>query len=120
VIGGTRFLAEIRTTANLQHPHILALSDSGESDGSVSCVMPFVAGESLRDRLNREKQLPVDDALRIATEVADALDYAHRQGRSSRSCNSFRRVLMAPGATHYCFRARTQWSRATGQTIVVG
>ena len=80
VIGGARFLAEIRTTANLQHPHILALYDSGETDGSVFYVMPFVAGESLRDRLNREKQLPVDDALRIATEVADALDYAHRQG----------------------------------------
>jgi serine/threonine-protein kinase len=80
VIGGARFLAEIRTTANLQHPHILPLYDSGDSDGSVFYVMPFVSGESLRDRLNREKQLPVDDALRIAGEVADALDYAHRQG----------------------------------------
>ena len=80
VIGGARFLAEIRTTANLQHPHILALYDSGQTDTSVFYVMPFVVGESLRERLNREKQLPVDDALRIAGEVADALDYAHRQG----------------------------------------
>ncbi|HEX6315608.1 MAG TPA: serine/threonine-protein kinase, partial [Gemmatimonadaceae bacterium] len=80
VIGGARFLAEIRTTANLQHPHILPLYDSGEAGASVFYVMPFVAGESLRDRLNREKQLPVEDALRIAGEVADALDYAHRQG----------------------------------------
>ena len=80
VIGGSRFLAEIRTTANLQHPHILALYDSGQTENSVFYVMPFVSGESLRDRLQREKQLPVEDALRIAGEVADALDYAHRQG----------------------------------------
>ncbi|HEY6784755.1 MAG TPA: serine/threonine-protein kinase, partial [Gemmatimonadales bacterium] len=80
VIGAGRFLAEIRTTANLQHPHILSLFDSGEADGTVFYVMPYVEGESLRDRLNREKQLPVDAAIRIATEVADALDYAHQQG----------------------------------------
>jgi len=80
VIGGERFLAEIKTTANLQHPHILALFDSGEVDGTVFYVMPYVEGESLRDRLNREKQLPVDDALRIASEVADALEYAHGHG----------------------------------------
>jgi serine/threonine-protein kinase len=80
VIGGDRFLIEIKTTANLQHPHILALFDSGRIDGTVFYVMPFVEGESLRDRLNREKQLPVGDAVRIATEVAGALDYAHRHG----------------------------------------
>jgi eukaryotic-like serine/threonine-protein kinase len=80
ILGGERFLAEIKTTANLQHPHILQLFDSGEADGTVFYVMPYVAGESLRDRLNREKQLPVDDALRIAREVADALQYAHQQG----------------------------------------
>jgi len=80
VIGGERFLSEIKTTANLQHPHILALFDSGAADGFVYYVMPYVEGESLRDRLNREKQLPVDDALRIATEVADALEYAHGHG----------------------------------------
>src|SRR5712671_7263079 len=80
VIGAERFLAEIKLTANLQHPHILPLFDSGEADGYLFYVMPFVEGETLRDRLNREKQLPVSDALRIATEVASALDYAHRHG----------------------------------------
>ena len=80
VIGSERFLAEIKVTANLQHPHILGLIDSGEADGLLYYVMPYVAGESLRARLHREKQLPVDDALRLAREVASALDYAHRQG----------------------------------------
>ena len=80
VIGAERFLAEIKLTANLQHPHILPLFDSGEADSFLYYVMPFVEGESLRDRLRREKQLPVDDAVRIAREVADALDYAHRHG----------------------------------------
>src|SRR5687768_758140 len=80
VIGAERFLSEIKTTANLQHPHILPLHDSGQADSFLFYVMPFVAGESLRDRLNREKQLPIGDAMRIATEVASALDYAHRHG----------------------------------------
>src|SRR6478736_1059272 len=80
VIGAERFLSEIRTTANLQHPHILPLFDSGEVDGVLYYAMPFVEGESLRDRLSREKQLPIGDAVRIATEVASALDYAHRHG----------------------------------------
>ncbi len=80
VIGAERFLAEIKLTANLQHPHILPLFDSGEADSFLFYVMPFVAGETLRDRLRREKQLPVPDAVRIASEVASALDYAHRQG----------------------------------------
>ena len=80
VIGADRFLSEIKTTANLQHPHILALHDSGQADSFLFYVMPFVEGESLRDRLVREKQLPIGDAVRIATEVAGALDYAHRHG----------------------------------------
>src|SRR5690242_21669381 len=80
VIGGERFLAEIKTTANLQHPHILSLFDSGEAEGVVYYVMPYVEGESLRDRLTREHQLPVEEAVRIASEVADALEYAHRHG----------------------------------------
>src|SRR4029077_18352715 len=80
VIGADRFLKEIKTTANLQHPHILGLIDSGSSDGLLWYAMPFVQGESLRDRLNREKQLPISDAVRIATEAASALDYAHRHG----------------------------------------
>jgi len=80
VIGTERFLREIKTIANLQHPHILGLIDSGEVNGAAYYVMPFVEGESLRDRLTREKQLPVPDAVRLATEIADALDYAHRHG----------------------------------------
>ena len=80
ILGAERFLAEIRTTANLQHPHILPLHDSGQVESTVFYVMPFVDGETLRDRLTREKQLPVEDAVRIATQVASALDYAHRQG----------------------------------------
>ena len=80
VLGAERFLTEIKTTANLQHPHILPLFDSGAAESYLFYVMPFVEGESLRDRLTREKQLPIADAIRIAKEVASALDYAHRHG----------------------------------------
>ncbi|MFL5505416.1 MAG: protein kinase domain-containing protein [Gemmatimonadales bacterium] len=80
VLGGERFLTEIRTTANLQHPHILGLIDSGECDGLLYYVMPFVDGETLRTKLEREQQLPVKDAVRLATEVANALEYAHKRG----------------------------------------
>jgi serine/threonine-protein kinase len=80
VIGAERFLTEIKTTANLQHPHILPLFDSGTVNGTVFYVMPVVVGESLRDRLTREKQLPINDAVAITREVASALDYAHRNG----------------------------------------
>ena len=79
-LGGERFLREIETTANLRHPHILPLYDSGDAEGLLFYVMPLVEGESLRDRLTREKQLPVEDALRIARECADALSYAHARG----------------------------------------
>src|SRR4029078_5924584 len=75
-----RFQREIRLAARLQHPHILTVHDSGESAGQLVFTMPFIEGESLRDRLSREKQLPIEDALRIAREAADALDYAHQQG----------------------------------------
>jgi serine/threonine-protein kinase len=78
VLGAERFVQEIRVTANLQHPHILPLYDSGEADGFLYYVMPHVEGESLRDRLNRDKQLPVEEAVRIAEMVASALGYAHR------------------------------------------
>src|SRR4051812_47824864 len=80
VIGAERFLAEIKLTANLQHPHILPLFDSGEADGLLYYVMPYVEGETIREKLNRETQFAVDEAVRIAREVADALDYAHRHG----------------------------------------
>ena len=80
VVGAERFLAEIKTTANLQHPHILPLFDSGEADGFVFYVMPYVEGESLRDRLDREKQMGVKDSVAITQKVAGALDYAHEHG----------------------------------------
>ena len=79
-LGGERFLSEIKTTARLQHPHILPLLESGEAGGFLYYVMPYVSGETLRTRLEREHQLPVDDALRITREVADALGSAHAIG----------------------------------------
>lgn len=80
VLGVERFLSEIRVTANLQHPNLLALFDSGAADGLLYYVMPFIEGESLRARLDRERQLPVDEAVRIGIAIASALDYAHRHG----------------------------------------
>ena len=80
VLGADRFVQEITTTASLQHPHILPLFDSGTADGFLYYVMPFIAGETLRDKLTREHQLGIDEAVRITAEVADALDYAHRHG----------------------------------------
>ncbi len=79
-LGGERFLQEIKTVAGLQHPHILPLYDSGEADGLLYYVMPYAEGESLRQRLDREGQLAVDESIRMVVEVADGLDYAHRQG----------------------------------------
>src|SRR5436190_15868588 len=80
VLGVERFLAEIKVTANLQHPHLLALFDSGEAEGLLFYVMPYVEGESLRAKLERQRQLPVDEAVRISAAIASALDYAHRHG----------------------------------------
>jgi len=80
VLGAERFVQEITTTASLQHPHILPLFDSGTADGFLFYVMPYVEGETLRSKLDREAQLGIDEAVRITTEVADALDYAHRHG----------------------------------------
>ena len=80
MVGAERFLAEIETTANLQHPHILPLFDSGEADGFLFYVMPYVEGETLRERIDRDKQLPVDEALGIATAVSNALQTAHDAG----------------------------------------
>ena len=87
-LGGERFLSEIRTTARLQHPHILPLLDSGEADELLYYVMPLVTGETLRARLERERQLSIADAVRIAREVASALDYAHRQNVIHRDIKS--------------------------------
>jgi serine/threonine-protein kinase len=80
VLGVERFLAEIQVTANLQHPNLLPLFDSGEANGLLFYVMPYVDGESLRQRLDREKQLPIDEAVRISVAVAAALEYAHQHG----------------------------------------
>jgi len=79
-LGPERFLREIRLTANLQHPHILPLLDSGEAAGQLFYIMPYVEGDSLRQRLTREGQLPVPEALRLTGEIAEALDYAHQLG----------------------------------------
>jgi eukaryotic-like serine/threonine-protein kinase len=80
VLGADRFIVEIKTTAALQHPHILPLFDSGSADGFLFYVMPYVRGETLRTKLDRETQLGIDEAVRITRDVADALDYAHRHG----------------------------------------
>ena len=80
VVGAERFLAEIKTTANLTHPHVLPLFDSGEADSFLFYVMPYVEGETLRDRIDREKQLPVDEAVALASKVAGALQHAHEHG----------------------------------------
>jgi eukaryotic-like serine/threonine-protein kinase len=80
MLGADRFLAEIRVTANLQHPNLLPLFDSGAAHGLLYYVMPLVTGATLRTRLHRERQLPVDEAVRITRTIAGALDYAHRQG----------------------------------------
>ena len=96
VLGPARFLREIQVAARLIHPHILPMLDSGEADGLLYYTMPFVEGDTLRQRLEREKQLPLGDSLRIAREVADALDYAHRQGIVHRDIKP-ENVLFAAG-----------------------
>ena len=96
-LGPGRFLAEIRTTAKLSHPHILPMLDSGEAVGLLWYSMPYVEGESLRDRLRRERELPLDDALRIATEVARALDYAHRHATVHRDIKPENILLTSEG-----------------------
>ena len=95
-VGGERFLREIEIAAGLSHQHILSLIDSGEADGLFYYVMPYVEGESLRDCLEREKQLPIEEAIRIACEVADGLGHAHRQGVVHRDIKPAN-VLMSDG-----------------------
>jgi serine/threonine protein kinase/WD40 repeat protein len=95
VVGAERFLAEIETTANLQHPHILPLFDSGQADTFLFYVMPYVESESLRERLDRERQLPIDEAVRIASDLAEALGYAHRKGVIHRDIKPANVLLLA-------------------------
>src|SRR5450432_2045921 len=96
-----RFRREIALLASLQHPHILALYDSGEFEGALFYVMPYVSGESLRGRLEREKQLPVDDAIRIAREVADALVSAHQHDIIHRDIKP-ENILLSQGHALVC------------------
>jgi eukaryotic-like serine/threonine-protein kinase len=98
-LGPERFQREIKLAARLQHPHILTVHDSGEAAGRLWFTMPFVEGESLRDRLRRERQLPADDALRIATEAARALDYAHQHGVVHRDIKPENILLTGDGST---------------------
>jgi TolB-like protein/Tfp pilus assembly protein PilF len=98
-LGPERFQREIRLAARLQHPHILTVHDSGETAGQLWFTMPYVEGESLRDRLRRERQLPLDDAIRVAREAAAALDYAHRHGVIHRDIKPENILLTAEGDT---------------------
>jgi tetratricopeptide (TPR) repeat protein len=95
-VGRQRFLQEIKLAARLQHPHILPVFDSGESEGRLWYAMPYVRGETLRDRLRREPRLPIPEAIRIAREVALALDYAHREGVVHRDIKPAN-ILLADG-----------------------
>jgi len=98
-LGPERFQREIKLAARLQHPHILSVHDSGETAGQLWFTMPFVQGESIRQRLRREKQLPIEEALRITSEVARALDYAHRQGVIHRDIKPENILLTSEGDT---------------------
>ena len=99
VLGAERFQREIKLAARLQHPHILTVLDSGEAAGQLWFTMPFVEGESLRDRLRRERQLPVDEALRITREAAQGLQYAHDHGVVHRDIKPENLLLTSDGNT---------------------
>jgi len=114
ILGGERFLKEIEVTANLQHPNILPLYDSGEADSFLYYVMPYVEGESLRDRLNREKQMSVDDAVEIARAVAGALDFAHQRGVVHRDIKPENILLQAGQALVADFGIALALSAAAG------
>ncbi|MGH7497535.1 MAG: protein kinase domain-containing protein [Gemmatimonadales bacterium] len=117
ILGAERFLKEIEVTANLQHPNILPLYDSGEAASYLYYVMPFIEGESLRDRLNREKQLPVDEALRIADSVAAALQFAHEHGVVHRDIKPENILLQAGQALVADFGIALAVSQAGGTRL---
>ena len=116
-LGADRFLSEIKTTARLQHPHILPLLDSGSADGLLYYVMPLVTGETLRARLERETQLPVDDALRIARDVAEALAEAHARGVIHRDIKPENILLQAGRAVVADFGIALAVQQAGGQRM---
>jgi len=116
-LGPERFLREIRTTAQLAHPHILPLHDSGSAAEFLYYVMPYVEGESLRERLNREKQLPLEDALRLAREVADALSYAHGHGLIHRDIKPENILLQAGHAVVADFGIARAVTEAGGKRL---
>ncbi len=117
VLGVERFLSEIKVTANLQHPNLLPLFESGEVEGLLYYVMPFVAGETLRARLEREKQLPVDEAVRLSVAIAQALDYAHRRGVIHRDLKP-ENILLADGQPLVAdFGIALAVSKAGGQRV---
>jgi tRNA A-37 threonylcarbamoyl transferase component Bud32/tetratricopeptide (TPR) repeat protein/TolB-like protein len=123
-LGPERFLREIKTAANLSHPHILPLFDSGETGGFLFYVMPFVKGESLRSRLDRERQLPVEDAVQITREIADALAYAHEEGVIHRDVKPANIMLEAGhavladfGVAHAVAQAKDERLTRTGTSL---
>ena len=116
-LGHERFLKEIKTTASLHHPHILPLYDSGEAGGFLYYVMPYVEGESLRDRLEREKQLPIEEALRITRQVGDALSYAHSRGVIHRDIKPENLLLESGHAVVADFGIARAIHAAGGQTL---
>ena len=116
-LGADRFLREIRVAANLQHPNILGLYDSGEVDGLLYYVMPFVEGESLRDRLNREQQLPIGDALQLTREAAEALQYAHQRGIVHRDIKPENILLLGGHALVADFGIARAVSQAGGEKL---
>jgi TolB-like protein/Tfp pilus assembly protein PilF len=123
-LGADRFLHEIELAARLQHPHILTVFDSGDAGGALWFTMPYVEGESLRDRLRRERQLPLADALRIATEAARALDFAHQHGVVHRDIKPENLLLTTDGSTVVAdfgiARALGQTTELTPTGMVVG
>jgi serine/threonine-protein kinase len=117
VLGVERFLAEIKVTANLQHPNLLPLFDSGAADGLLFYVMPYVEGESLRARLTREKQLPIDEAVRMSVAIANALDYAHSHGVIHRDLKPENILLQAGQPVIADFGIALAVSKAGGNRI---
>jgi serine/threonine-protein kinase len=117
-VGGARFLREIEIAAQLQHPNILPLLDSGEADGLLYYVMPFVEGQSLRQRLAHEHELPIGEAVRIVVELVDALSYAHSRGVVHRDIKPDNIMLSGRHALITDFGVARALSEATGRNVI--